>query len=213
LSLHLCKKIHTMLLKIKGGTFNDIEGDYRVVDRSVHRTDINSGNIRGSKVTKSFNNKKIDSTGPPPQSPFMQQQLPEGGKIENRDMFNLENAHFKDLFNKPRTSAQPPNLVQNVVLSHMQHVEQEMRQAFSKSDGQPQSLSEENGVPNMPRNNDDDRSYDNNVPNNTPHVPTSSSVPTYRTIKGNLTKYDNSTHKVYISSHNVEGCTVEDSFN
>jgi len=224
-------------IKIKGGRFNDIEGDLRVIDRSRHETNINSHNILGCEVTNSFNKPEtFGSTGPPPsqpQSPFMQQQASAGGHIENRGMFNLVNANIDNALNdnsehhyagpagptnqgqraRPqKASAQTPTPEQKLVISHMQNIDQKMRQAFSKSDGQPRPLSEENGVPNMPRNNDDDGSY-NNVPNNTPHVPSSSSGPTYRTIKGNLTKYDESKHETNISSNNVKFNKVKDSFN
>lgn len=45
-----------MPVKIVGGTINRVKGNYTVVDRSRHVTDIESYNTYGNTVTDCFNN-------------------------------------------------------------------------------------------------------------------------------------------------------------
>lgn len=105
-----------------------------------------------------------------------------------------------------------PPFLENSVLPHsVRHIEQRMLQTFSNS-----TQSEGNAVSNMPRNNDDEEFDENNDsdPNKPPTVSTSSSSrPTIRTVKGNLTKHDNSFRKTNISSFNAEYNEIENSFN
>ena len=54
---------------------------------------------------------------------------------------------------------------------------------------------------------------ENGDPNKPPPVSTSSRGLTIRTIEGNLTVYDNTVHQTNISSHNVKGNKVINSFN
>jgi len=230
-------------IKVVGGKFNNIEGNLRVVDRSRHETNFDCHNVYGNTLTDAFNTnseksdgqRREDYAGPPPsQQPH--QNSPAGGRIENRDSFNMKNTQMSNAFNdnsethyfgrvpptnqgqgvrpqNPQSKDQTPNQpqqVESIVLPRLQHLEQKMRQTFSNPEGQPRSLSEVNVVPNLHRNNGDDEFDGNNEP---PPVSTSSSGPTVRTIKGNYTKYDNSDHTTNISSHNVKGNTVINSFN
>lgn len=55
-------KFHTMPffenasnIKIVGGVFNDIKGNYTVFDRSRHETNIDSNNMYNNTVTDSYN--------------------------------------------------------------------------------------------------------------------------------------------------------------
>ena len=116
-----------------------------------------------------------------------------------------------------KASDQTPKLPQFMadgVLPHsIQHIGQTMHQTFRFSNS-TRSLSEENVVPNIPRNNDDDDD-EYNDPNKPPPqaVSTSSSGPIFRTFEGNLTKHDNSVHQMNILSFNAENNTIKDSFN
>jgi hypothetical protein len=105
-----------------------------------------------------------------------------------------------------------PQFMENVLPGHsIQHV---VRQTISNSTRRFLS-EEENGVHNMPRNNDDDE-FDGpgpgiNVPNT--GKPPTRAVPTSG-LEGNSTKHDNSvrTGKTNISSYNMRRNTVKNSF-
>ena len=43
-------------IKIRGGKFNSVEGDYTVIDHSRHETNIESYNMYHNKLTDSYNN-------------------------------------------------------------------------------------------------------------------------------------------------------------
>lgn len=91
-----------------------------------------------------------------------------------------------------KASDQTPNIPQHLehgVLPPMQRINQRMRHTFSSST----RLSEENNARNtMPRNNDDGDEFDDiNVPNNP----------------------SNSVRETNISSFNVQGNTIKNSFN
>ena len=45
-------------IRIRGGKFNRIEGDYTVIDHSKHETHIDSNNVLYNKVTDAYNNSK-----------------------------------------------------------------------------------------------------------------------------------------------------------
>ena len=111
-----------------------------------------------------------------------------------------------------------PQSKSQVVPPYIQHINQRMRQTFSnsKESGQIRPSSEENGVPNMPRNTDDDDEQDEEpMPSSTSKTPlsSSSSGPIIRTFKGNVIKRDNSVHETNISSFNAERNEINNSFN
>jgi hypothetical protein len=109
-------------IRFRGGQINNIEGDYRVVDRSRHETNINSHNMMRNKVTESFNTnfekigerfqliliqgrlmtrlddqRREDYAGLPPSQPH--QNFPAGGRIDNLNSFNMKNTQINNVFN------------------------------------------------------------------------------------------------------------------
>jgi len=165
-----------------------------------------------------------------------QSQSSAGGHIHNHGRSNttytlIDNAfndnsehHFGGGPGVPPTNQQPrvrprnPQSKSQVVPPYIQHINQRMRQTFSnsKESGQIRPSSEENGVPNMPRNTDDDDEQDEEpMPSSTSKTPlsSSSSGPIIRTFKGNVIKRDNSVHETNISSFNAERNEINNSFN
>jgi len=267
-------------IKLVGGEFNTIEGDYRVIDHSRHETNIDSNNMYDNKLTDSYNNnsKKFSGqssrpraarddgrdkgmkwtpstpadgyTRPSPQSQSIPRRISSGGGyIANDNVFNMKNNQISDSFNdnsqthysgrppaaNQRRRDRPQNLqpnselfgssqikaseqipklplyMENSVRPHIQHINERMRQVFSKTPGQTQPLSEGNHSQSAAAHQDEIHE-DNDLHKPLP-TSNSSSGPIFRTIKGDLTRYDTSVHQTNISSFNTERNTIKKSFN
>jgi len=100
-------------IKIVGGKFNKIKGDYKVYDHSRHETNIDSHNMYYNTLTESFNTnsdgdemdtaaddqRREDYTGPPPSQPHPSQYSTARSDIDNHDCFNILNNRIDNAFN------------------------------------------------------------------------------------------------------------------
>ena len=50
-------------IRIKGGRFNNIKGDFTLIDRSRQETNIDSNNIYGNELTDAYNNNNFEEIG------------------------------------------------------------------------------------------------------------------------------------------------------